>query len=488
MLKFISIICTLSLLGACANTVDKETRIESEHDKPNVVMIFIDDMGYGDISAFGNDQVPTPHIDRLAKEGQKFTNFYVNSPICSPSRVALKTGVYPHRERINSFLESRKNNAQRNMADFMSAERLTYAKLFQQAGYATAHFGKWHIGGGRDVDNAPLPKAYGYDESLVSFEGLGNRILWQKHGNQRLSWQYSPDKGQILSKRKHQTTETYVDKAIDFIQRHKGQPFLVNMFPNDVHDAHMPSEAKLEKWQGKGRHIKEDKFFAVLDEMDRQIGRLLNAIDEAGLANNTIVMLTSDNGPTDWGHYYKLNMTPPPGFTGPFFGRKWSLYEGGIRMPFLIRWPSKIKAGIVNNNTWFSAIDILPSLAVMADLKLPANVELDGEDMSKALIGGNQIRSKPLFWEYGVYPTIRPGLKAHRSPKLAMRDGNYKLLMNPDGSQVMLFNLEKDLGEKTNLALQVPEQVSQMKPQLLKWWQEMNMYFMQENPDISGYQ
>lgn len=479
MSKLIGLVLAASIvltLSACTSTEEKPQK-QAVATQPNVVMIFIDDMGYGDIGAFGNTQVSTPNIDRLANEGLKFTNFYVNSPICSPSRVALKTGVYPHRERINSFLESRKYNKQRHMADYMSAERLTYARLFQQAGYATAHFGKWHIGGGRDVDDAPLPKAYGYDESLVSFEGLGDRILWQKHGNQRLSWKYGPNKGEILSLPKHQTTQTYVDRAIDFIQRNKEKPFLLNMFPNDVHDAHMPSDEQLAKWKGKGRHAKEDKFFAILDEMDRHIGRLLSAIDEAGVAQNTIVIFTSDNGPTDWGHYYKQKMTPPLGFTGPFFGRKWSLYEGGIRMPFLIRWPAQIKAGAVNDTSWLSAIDMLPSLATMAGLTVPAGTELDGVDMSQALLGGEQLRGKPLFWEYGVYRTIRPGLKAHRSPKLAMRDGDYKLLMNPNGSRLMLFNVTQDPGEKHNLAKEMPVQVAKMKPQLQAWWQEMNGYF-----------
>ncbi|AWB66308.1 arylsulfatase [Saccharobesus litoralis] len=478
MAKLISlmlVVCVGLILVACTSTEKKATN-KIVANRPNVVVIFIDDLGYGDISAFGNTQVATANIDRLAKEGKKFTQFYANSPICSPSRAALKTGVYPHRERINSFLESRRYNQQRYMADYMSTERLTYARLFQQAGYATAHFGKWHIGGGRDVDDAPLPTAYGYDETLVSFEGLGDRILWQKHGNQKLSWNYPADKGKIFSLPKHQTTQTYVDRAIDFIQRHKNQPFLVNMFPNDVHDAHNPSKEQLAKWQGKGRHSKEDRFFAILDAMDQQIGRLLNAIDEAGVADNTIVIFTSDNGPTDWHHYYKQNMTPPPGSTGPFFGRKWSLYEGGIRMPFLIRWPLKIQAATVNDSTWFSAIDLLPSLASMAGLPLPEQTKLDGINMADALLGGNQRRDKPIFWEYGVYRTIKPGLQAHRSPRLAMRDGDYKLLMDPNGSRLMLFNLLADPGETMNLAKEQPQQVASMKPRLLAWWQEMNSY------------
>ncbi len=442
--------------------------------KPNVVMIFIDDMGYADIGAFGMTAVPTPNMDRLAKEGIKFTNFYVNSPICSASRVALNTGIYPQRERIHSFLNSRKNNRSRKMPDFLNPDRFTYAKMLKNDGYATAHFGKWHIGGGRDVDDAPLPQAYGYDESLVSFEGLGDRILWSKTGNQKLSWEHG--QGEILDLPKHKTTETYVDRAIDFIDRNKKGPFLVNVFPNDVHDYHDPSEAQLAKWKGKGRSEFDDKFFAILDELDRQIGRLLNSIDNYGLAENTIVILTSDNGPTDWKRYYNANVEPP-GYTGEFFGRKWSLYEGGIRMPFMIRWPAKIRAGQVDDSTVVAAIDMLPSLGSLTGSKIPEGTELDGIDMSEALLGSPMKREKSLFWEYGTYGSIKPGKPEHVSPLIAMRDGDWKMLMNPDGSDLKLFNLKNDPSESTNLAKKNSGKVQAMKPALASWWSEMDQYY-----------
>ena len=144
---------------------------------PNIVFIFIDDMGYGDLSVTGNTEVETQHIDRLAAEGVRFTQFYVGSPICSPSRVAITTGQYPSRWLINSYLNNRRRNRERGMANFLSPQAPAVARAFRQAGYATAHFGKWHMGGGRDVYEAPTPQAYGFDESLVSFEGLGERIL-----------------------------------------------------------------------------------------------------------------------------------------------------------------------------------------------------------------------------------------------------------------------------------------------------------------------
>lgn len=443
----------------------------AEAKKPNVVMFFIDDMGYADPSCFGNPSMKTPNIDRLADEGIKLTNFYVNSPICSASRVALTTGQYQQRYRIHSFFATRRSNRERNMPDWLDPKATSLAKLLKKEGYNTAHFGKWHMGGGRDVGDAPLPQAYGFDESLVSFEGLGNRILWQKTGNQKDSWNHG--RGEILDLPKHKTTETYVDKALDFMERHKDEPFYLRVFPNDVHDAHLPSEAQLSKWKDKSDNPPDIPFFAVLDEMDRQIGRVLNKLDDLQLAEDTIVIFTSDNGPTDWPRYYK-QQTTPPGFTGPFFGRKWSLFEGGIRMPFIARWPGKIPAGATNEDTIMAAIDLLPSIASMVGAKPSTG---DGHDMSPALLGKTIKRPAPIFWEYGVHGSIKPGNKKHISPQLAMRHGNWKLLCNPDGSQTMLFNLKRDIGEQKNLATNQKKRVSNMKEQLLNWWREMNAYY-----------
>lgn len=440
---------------------------------PNVVMLFIDDMGYADPSCFGNPSMKTPNIDRLAAEGIKFTNFYVNSPICSASRVALTTGRYQQRYRIHSFLAARKQNRERRMPDWLDPSAPTLAKALRAAGYRTAHFGKWHMGGGRDVGDAPLPQAYGFEESLVSFEGLGDRILWQKTGNQKDSWQHG--RGQILDLPKHKTTETYVDHAIEFVEKHQEHPFYLRVFPNDVHDAHVPSEAQRAKWEGKSDNPPDIDFFAVLDEMDRQIGRLLDKLDELNLTENTLVIFTSDNGPTDWPRYYRQGVKPP-GFTGPLFGRKWSLYEGGIRMPFLARWPGHIPAGATNDTTVMAAIDLMPSIAAITGATIDSNLS-DGVDLSAALLGEALERPEPVFWEYSVHGSIQPGKKDHISPKLAMRDGDWKLMMNPDGSRQMLFHLTDDISESKNLSKEHPEVVGRMKPQLEKWWNEMDAFY-----------
>lgn len=443
-------------------------------DRPNVIVIFIDDMGYADPSCFGNPAMKTPNIDRLAEEGIKLTNFYVNSPICSASRVALTTGQYQQRYRIHSYFASRASNRSRKMPDWLDPNAPTLAKLLKSAGYRTAHFGKWHMGGGRDVGDAPLPQAYGFEESLVSFEGLGDRILWQSTGNQKLSWTHG--RGEILDLPKHKTTETYVDRAIEFVRKHRDERFYVRVFPNDVHDGHFPSKEQSEKWEGKSDNPPDNTFFAVLDEMDQQIGRLLDTLDELRLAEDTLVLCTSDNGPTDWPRYYNAGHEPP-GFTGPLFGRKWSLYEGGIRMPFIARWKGKIPAGTSNDTTVMAAIDVLPTIASFCGVRDKVR-STDGLDLSDALMGQRVAREKPVFWEYGVHGSIRPGKAEHVSPQLAMRDGNWKLLCDPDGSALKLFDLDKDIGETDNLARQYPETAARMRTRLQQWWQQMDAYYV----------
>jgi arylsulfatase A-like enzyme len=434
---------------------------------PNILLIFIDDMGYADPSCFGNPKVRTPNIDRLAQEGIRLTNFYSNSPICSPSRVAVMTGQYPAQWDIHSYLNSRKRNRERGMANYLDPRAPTTARLLKKAGYATAHFGKWHIGGGRDVDDAPLPQAYGFDESLVSFEGLGDRILFPNDGLCDQSAKLGH--GTITRVPKHQSTETYVDRAIDFMNRNREKPFYIELFPNDVHDAHLPKPGTAEKFETITDNPFERSFFAVLEELDRQLGRVIDAIDDLGQESNTLVVFTSDNGPTDWPHYYKKGYQPP-GFTGPLYGRKWSLYEGGIRMPFIARWKGVIPAGRTNDETVMCGVDLSPSFCRLAGVETDPTSPPDGEVMIEALLGNNVARKEPAFWHYGKpYAQLRPGNPDFVSPSLAVRDAKWKLLINPDGSDAQLYNLAEDIGETRNLVVDFPEKAAELWQKLRAW-------------------
>lgn len=435
--------------------------------RPNIVFIFIDDMGYADPSCFGNPKVKTPQIDRLATEGVRLTNFYVNSPICSPSRAAVMTGQYPARWKIHSYLNSRQANRRRQMADWLDPQAPTTARLLKGAGYATAHFGKWHIGGGRDVGDAPLPQAYGFDESLVSFEGLGDRVLFSKKG---LSGQSAKlGKGEIRFIPKYESTETYVDRAIAFMDKNRDKPFYIELFPNDVHDAHVPRPEAIEKFKAVTDNPFEQKFFAVLEELDRQIGRLVAAVDGMGLAEGTLIVLTSDNGPTDWPSYYRQGHAPP-GFTGPFYGRKWSLYEGGIRMPFIARWKGTIPAGRTNETSIVCGIDLSPTFCHLAGVSVDESIKHDGQDMHEALLGEPAQRSGPIFWQYGKpYSNLMPGNPDFISPSLAVRDGRWKLLVNPDGSDPQLYDLAADRGEQNNLLAERLDKANELWTKLRRW-------------------
>jgi arylsulfatase A-like enzyme len=436
----------------------------AEH--PNILFVLIDDLGYGDFSCTGNKEVETENIDRLAAEGIRFTQFYVSSPICSPSRTAFLTGHYPARYRMHSYLDNRKRNKDRDMPDWLDPQAPSLARTLKQAGYATAHVGKWHLGGGRDVGDAPLPQAYGFDESLTSFEGLGDRLLIKGDG---LSEQNAKlGRGQITWLEKHELTRGYVDHSIDFITRQQAKPFYLQLWLCDVHDSHKPKQESLARFTGKGRSEDDRKFYAVLDEMDRELGRLFTAIDKLGLAEKTLIVVTGDNGPTAWPSYYKRGVEPP-GSTAGLRGRKWSLYEGGIRQPLIVRWKGHLPAGRVNETSVITAVDFFPTILRLTNLSL-SKPTFDGEAMHSAWLGKAQQRKRPIFWEYGRGTDyLKPGQEADQSPTLALREGDWKLLMNADETRTELYNLRRDPNETNNLVTIQAKRAAAMKQRLLAW-------------------
>ena len=450
-------------LGAAAMVLPGRLRAaEAAGRKPNVIFFLTDDMGWGDPSCYGNAELKTPNIDRLAAEGVRFTQFYSASPICSPSRVGFTTGMYPARWRITSYLQTREGNRIDQQADWLDPKAPTLARTLQFAGYATAHVGKWHMGGGRDVDNAPLPQEYGFDESWTTWEGMGPGI-----DNDPAA------KGTPRFRR----TQKFVEKATDFIRRAKGRPFYVNIWPNDVHDPHVADPELRSKYDTASPG--HQNFNAVLDEYDRQFGRLLDFLKAEGLAENTIVVFASDNGPNPPFQDHRR--------TGGLRGMKWSLYEGGIRMPFIVRWPGRIPAGKVDERTVVGAVDLLPTVCALAGVAPPVGPEFDGEDMSRAWLAAPQDRVRPLLWEYGrnahfLYPAVRykvgkdnkaddlyPDVKNDRSPNLGVREGKWKLLVSADGSGAELYDIAADPKETTNLAEKEPATAQRLADKALAW-------------------
>lgn len=430
--------------------------------QPNVVVVLIDDMGWADLSCFGNQEVRTENIDRIAAEGIRFTSFYVNAPICSPSRTALTTGQYPQRWRITSFLSNRNDNNQRGMAQWLDPAAPTLARLLHEAGYATGHFGKWHLGGQRDVGEAPLISRYGFDASLTNFEGLGPRVLplcnaydgkpVVKHalGSDTLGH------GPITWEDRSLVTAAYVGRALEFIREaeRREQPFYVNLWPDDVHSPFYPPEVR--RGDGKKRTL----YLGVLDTMDEQLGVLFDYIRTSEkLRDNTLILLASDNGPE-----------PGAGSAGPLRGGKGMLYEGGVRSPLIAWGPGLIareRCGSANAATMLAAMDLAPSLLSITGVARPAGVEFDGRDFSTTLLGkDNAERDTPIFWRR---PPDRPGRPKEPWPDLALREGRWKFLMQFDGSRPELYDVVDDPGETVNLAAGRTELASRFRRLLEEW-------------------
>lgn len=419
---------------------------------PNIIFILTDDMGFSDIACFGGQFVPTPNIDRLAKNGRKFTQYYSAAPICSPSRAGLLTGMYPGRWNFSTYLDNKKHNRNAQQADFLDPSAPSIAHFFKKAGYATGHFGKWHLGGGRDVKDAPGFERYGFDEHASTYESPDPDPLITA-----TNWIWS-DKDSI---KRWDRTKYFVDKTLDFLGRHKGQPCFVNLWPDDMHTPWVPEETlkfPLNKQE-------EAAFKLVLEEYDVQIGRLLDGLKKLGIEKNTIVIFTSDNGPL-------------PSFRGSraagLRGTKLSLYEGGIRMPFIISWPGHIAPGTIDSSSVISAVDMVPSLAKLGNVPLPTGYHGDGIDRSRVLLGKPANRNKEIYFEYGrnniafAYPRGRD-----KSPNLAIRSGDWKLLMNSDSTDIQLYNIKTDEYETNNVKDSEQAIAGKLKGQLLQWWNSL---------------
>jgi uncharacterized sulfatase len=456
----------LKLMGAAAMAAGGKALLPANESKvtgPNVIVVFIDDMGWGDLSCFGGSDVTTENIDRLANEGIRFEQFYVNSPICSPSRVAISTGQYPQRWRIGSYLSDRSENDRRGIAHWLDPAAPMLARFLQQGGYATGHFGKWHMGGQRNVGEAPLISEYGFDESLTNFEGLGPRVLplcdaydgkgSRKHalGSDNLG------RGPIMWEDRSKVTESFVTAAIKFIGKAQAEkkPFYVNVWPDDVHSPFFPAESA--RGDGKKRTL----YYSVLDAMDRQLGVLFDTIrEDKDLRNNTIIVFCSDNGPEKGA-----------GVAGPLRGYKTMLYEGGIRSPLIVWGPGLIDSkhvGTVNKKSFVAAIDLVPSLLAIAGVKAPENVQFDGQPMADVLLGRSErSRTEPLFFRRPPDRDSDSGLSD--LPDLAVREGQWKLLCEYDGSNAELYNLTTDTAEQHNVASEHPGIVKRLTDAVIQW-------------------
>jgi len=440
---------------------------QKQKSRPNIIMVFIDDMGWADLSCFGNKDAKTPAVDRLAGEGIAFEQFYVNAPICSPSRVAISTGQYPQRWKITSYLSNRRHNKQRGLNNWLDPEAPMLARSLQDAGYMTGHFGKWHMGGQRDVTEAPAITGYGFDESLTNFEGMGPKLLplIMKPGMDKAGRIWGDAErlgGPVVWMQRSQITGGFVNSAKAFISRAKraGKPFYVNVWPDDVHSPYFPP---VSKW---GNGSKRRLYLSVLEEMDAQLGTLFDYVrNDKELAGNTLIVLCSDNG-----------YEPGAGQAGPLKGCKTNLYEGGIRSSLIVWGPGivdKAAVGTRNKTSVFSAIDIAPSLIKLAEAKKADGAEYDGEQMLDTLLGkSNTSRQKPIFFSR---PPDRKNFYGFKDlPDLAVRSGKWKLLCDFDGSRPRLYDLGVDVGELNDLSEKKIEIVKQLTSQVTGWYENVS--------------
>ena len=435
--------------------------------RPNIIFILADDLGWGDLGCYGHPQLRTPHLDRMAKQGVQFTQFYVNGSVCSPSRTAFTTGQYPARHRVHGHFAAAELNQQRSMPNWLDPAAVTLPRLLRQAGYRTAHFGKWHLGSGQ---GAPEPGAYGFDEyRTVNATGP--------------SWDERDPHFRANS------TEKIVDETLRFIRKDPAAPFYVNVWSLLPHatlnptDEQMKAYARLGPGAGGGGHKGALQiYYASVTALDAAIGRLLAGLDEMKLSDNTLVLFTSDNGPEDI-HIVNASHSGV-GSPGPFRGRKRSLYEGGVRLPLLARWTGHLRAGRVDHTSVLTAVDFLPTLARLAGVDAPKSWPLDGEDVSDILTGASRPRKQPIHWEWRFRIM---GDITNRSPMLALRDGDWKLLMNPDRSRVELYDIPRDPTEMNNLAAARKDVVERLAPRLLAWQKALPPGTVEPNAGKNDY-
>ena len=413
----------------------------SENSRPNIIFIYCDDLGWGDLACHGHPGIQTPRIDQMAREGTDFQQFMVANPVCSPSRTAIITGQFPSRHGVHQHFASHEQNEERGMPDWLSPDAPSLPRLLKKAGYRTAHYGKWHLSGG-NMENAPLPSAYGYDDAAV-WVGPGRKVF----------------EGSLIgnpgSNQSSYLSIAATDHAVRFIKESGDNPFFINLWLHETH--HVVSASTEDREPYIDVQEPQQTYYSAVTRMDKQVGRILDAVRSAGIDDRTLIIFSSDNGPEESSERLKYSV----GITGGMKGQKRSLYMGGVCTPFIVRWPGKVPAGRIDNETLLGGVDVLPTLLAAADQELPATYLPDGINALPALLGQTLHRSKALYW-YWQGPNHGPNW-----PRFGMREGPWTLLM--DDNVLELYDVNHDRGQEENLADRYPERVRSMKKSIADW-------------------
>ena len=440
-------------------------------DRPNIVLIFIDDLGWKDIGCYGNDLIDTPRIDQLAKEGLRFTDFYAAGAVCSPTRCAVQSGQNQARIGITAHIPGhwrpfeRVITPQTTMA--LPLETVTVAEALRDSGYATGYIGKWHLGG----DARFQPQFQGYDfTAVISGPHLPGKYRVQ--GN--------PD---LKPKPDQYRTDFEADLSVSFIQAERDQPFFLMLSPFAVHIPLGAMSEKVDKYQRKADDTKADLphpvYAAMVEHCDDMVGRIVDAVADAGLEDNTMIVFTSDNGGLYRRYDYREAADDNVTSMAPLKGEKGSLHEGGVRVPLIIKYPPMTIPGSLCNEPTIS-YDFFPTFVDMAGGSLPQNQTIDGLSLTPLIKTPTaKLDRSALHWHYPHFH--------HDRPASSIRERDWKLIEYLDGTgDLELYHLATDLGETSNLTESKPGRTADLKRKLANWRTDVVARLPLPNPNYDS--
>lgn len=416
---------------------------------PNIVIFLADDLGWGDLGVQGHPVIKTPNLDAFAKQGARLTQCYAASAVCSPSRSAILTGRTPYRNGVFTWIPEGRDV-------HLRTSELALPRLLRERGYATCHVGKWHLNSHFNQPTQPQPGDHGYDWWLATQNNAApsheNPTNFVRNGRP-----VGPVKGY--------SAPFIVDEAVTWLREHRdpAKPFLLSVWTHEPHYPIKSDPAFKALYPDLADDIQREHH-ANVTQLDHAFGRLMRALDELKLTGETLVFFTSDNGPEGDGI-----RSPGRGSTGGLRGRKRSVYEGGIRVPGLVRWPGRVAPGTVSDEAVIGS-DIFVTALRAAGAPVPADRVIDGGDLLPSLTGRPVERARPLYWRCVIAP---------EPLKTAMRIGDWKILADEGLTKFELYNLRRDRAEKTELSAQEPAKLAEMTAALRK----LNAEIEAEGPD-----
>ena len=450
-------------------------------ERLNIVFILIDDLGWTDLGCYGSRYYETPNVDRLARQGMRFTNAYAASCVCSPTRASILTGKYPGRLHITHAIPIQGTARIKEPLPMIEAtyrknlplEEITIAESLKEAGYATAFMGKWHV----CWENKFYPEHQGFDLNIGG-NNMGNpgNYFHPYDGQWRMTprhpitrWNTLPDgkPGEYL-------TDRLTNEAVAFIEKNKSRPFFLYLSHYAVHTPLQAKKELIAKYKGtpQTEHPGNATYAAMIESVDQSLGKVLKKLDTLELTERTVIIFTSDNG----GHGRITSHLP-------LRGNKGSFYEGGIRVPLIVKWPSKVKPGTECRVPVISP-DFYPTLLAVTGLKERPQQHVDGGSLVSMLKQEAKIKPRSIYWHYPNY--IGANHPGGARPCSVIRKGNWKLIESLEENRAELYNLKDDLGEKENLAMRMPKKTRQLRRMLEQWRNEAQVQMPERNPDFDG--